>query len=113
MDGLTCYRQLIKRYLMEHARLMWEQPVEGLETFCILDEQMDQYLLLTVGWERGRRNNYTTLHVRIKDGKIWVEEDCTEESIAAELVEAGVPKSDIVLAFNPPEMRHLTEFAVV
>ena len=35
-----------------------------------------------------------------------------KEGIADELVRAGVPKSDIVLAFQPPELRHLTEFAV-
>lgn len=112
MDRLSCYRQWIKQALMEYARLMWEQPVDGLETFCILDDQTDQYLLITAGWEKGMRNCYTTLHVRIKGGKIWVEEDKTEDGIALELVEAGVPKEDIVLAFNPPELRHLTEYAV-
>jgi hypothetical protein len=28
------------------------------------------------------------------------------------LLEAGVPKEDIVLAFHPPEMRALTDLAV-
>lgn len=112
MDRLSCYRQWIKQILMGYARLMWDQPVQGLETFCILDEQTDHYLLLTTGWENGKRNCYTTLHVRIKDGKIWVEEDKTEDSIAMELMEEGVPQEDIVLAFNPPELRHLTDFAV-
>ena len=44
-------------------------------------------------------------------GKIWIEEDMTEDGLATELVEAGVPKEDIVLAFNPPDRRHLTDYA--
>ena len=35
----------------------------------------------------------------------------TEEGIATDLLEAGVPKEDIVLAFQPPDVRRFTEFA--
>ncbi len=41
-----------------------------------------------------------------------IEEDWTEGGIATDLLEAGVPKEDIVLAFHPPKMRPYTEFAV-
>ena len=41
-----------------------------------------------------------------------IEEDWTEEGIATDLLEAGVPHEDIVLAFHPPEKRPLTDFAV-
>jgi hypothetical protein len=44
--------------------------------------------------------------------KFWIEEDWTEEGVATELLEAGVPSSDIVLAFHEPAMRQHTEFAV-
>jgi hypothetical protein len=36
----------------------------------------------------------------------------TEDGIANRLLEAGVPKEDIVLAFQPPEFRRHSEFAV-
>ena len=45
---------------------------------------------------------------RLKDGKIYVEEDWTKEGIANELMRAGVPASDIVLSFNPPDLRNET-----
>ena len=112
MDELKHYRELIKQTLTEQADLMQSNPVAGLETICILDEKSDQYLLLNVGWENEQRIRYTTLHVRIHNGKIWIEEDWTEEGIAPALIEAGVPKEDIVLAFQPPAMRPLTEYAV-
>jgi hypothetical protein len=50
-------------------------------------------------------------YLRLTNGKIWIEEDWTKEGIAHELVLEGVPHEDIVLAFDPPFVRHLTEFA--
>lgn len=112
MDRLIQYRTLIKRILQCHADLMNSQPVPGEEVDCVFDEQRDHYLLLKYGWPRGKHTHYTKLHVRITDNKIWIEADMTEDGLANELVEAGVPKEDIVLAFNPPQLRHLTEFAL-
>lgn len=41
-----------------------------------------------------------------------VEPDGLEEGAAQELVEAGIPKEEIILGFFRPERRKLTEFAV-
>jgi len=87
-------------------------PVQGLETLCLFDEAHDVYLVLNIGWRDRKRANYTTLLVRIRDNKIWVEEDGTEEGFANVLTAAGIPKSDIVLAFNPPDLRYLSQYAV-
>ncbi len=60
---------------------------------------------------------FVPVHIRIKNHKIWIEEDWTEEGIATDLLNAGVPQSDIVLAFHPlsdaygGKLRALTEFA--
>ena len=51
-------------------------------------------------------------HHHIIDGKIWIQQDGTEIGSANELVELGVPKHDIVLGFDPPNLRHYTDFAV-
>ena len=56
--------------------------------------------------------HYTKLHARLHNGKIWIEADLTYEGLANQLVEAGVPKGDIVLGFNSPDMRSYSEFAV-
>jgi hypothetical protein len=69
------------------------------------------YFLFNLGWSADRRIKNFTVYVRIKDGKFWIEHDLTEDGIATELLEAGVPKEDIVLAFHAPEMRQYTEFA--
>ena len=110
MDRLNHYRTLIKQILQRHANLMNSQPVPGEEVDCVFDEQRDHYLLLKYGWPRGKHTHYTKLHVRIAENKIWIEEDMTEDGVGNELVEAGVPREDILLAFNPPESRNLTEY---
>jgi hypothetical protein len=46
------------------------------------------------------------------DNKIWIQQDGTEVGIANELVELGVPKQDIILGFDPPNMRQLSDFAI-
>ena len=112
MARLKCYRNLIKQYFQERADLMNSLPVPGIETLCLFDEARDEYLILNIGWRERKRVQYITLLVRIHNGKIWIEEDGTEESVAKMLIAAGIPKDDIVLGFNPPELRHMTDFAV-
>ncbi len=111
MDKLNRYRDLVKKHLEELAALFNGSPSAGIETQCVFDPDRDQYLLLSVGWSDHRRIRTTILHVRLRCGKIWVEEDWTEEGIANALVKAGLPRADIVLAFQPPELRHLSEIA--
>lgn len=112
MDKLTQYRSLVMRLVREYERLYNLQPKPGVESFVIFDEERDHYSLIRLGWAQDRRVRQTVLYVRLRNGKFWVEEDWTEEGIATELLRAGVPKEDIVLAFHPPDMRALSEFAV-
>ena len=116
MDKLTRYRALTKRLLTDLATLLNERHTSkdnAVLAQCVFDEERDQYLLLKVGWMGKRRIRGTTLYVRLYNGKFWIEDDMTEEGIATDLVQAGVPKEDIVLAFQPPDVRHFTEFATV
>ncbi len=112
MDKLTKYRGIIRRMILDIAKMSEGQELrDGLETLPVCDDRRGQYLLLNVGWQLGQRVRGTTVHVRLKDGKFWVEDDMTDLAIADMLVEAGVPKKDIVLGFQPPERRKYTEFA--
>ena len=112
MDRMTQYRSILKDLSQEYARLYNLNPPAGVETWLVVDETHDQFLLLTSGWSKGRRVRRIPLHVRLHGEKIWVEEDWTEEGIATALLRAGVPHDHIVLAFHPPDKRPLTEFAV-
>ena len=109
MDRVEAYRNEIKRILREHqthAPTSW--PIEKI---LVCDEQQDHYLLLELGWDKSKRLDAIIIYARLQEGKIWIEVDWTEPGVARELMEAGVPKDDIVLAFHPPEKRRYTEFA--
>ncbi|MBD2594201.1 XisI protein [Nostoc spongiaeforme FACHB-130] len=103
------YRQLIKNLLNEHAKLVWDERIQAQTIF---DTEHDHYQLVYVGWRDSKRVYGTVLHLDIINDKIWVQQDGTEVGIANELVELGVCKQDIVLGFDPPKMRHYTDFAV-
>ncbi|NJO83050.1 MAG: XisI protein [Blastochloris sp.] len=110
MDKLIQYRQYIQAILNEYAG---STPRLGdVEIEVVADTTHDHYQLLSVGWNDLERIHGTLLHIDIRNGKIWIQHDGTEEGIANRLVEQGVPKSDIVLAFHPPYKRPYTDFAV-
>ncbi len=105
------YRQYIRHLLSERQkRASMSRNAEEYEVQTIFDEQQDHYQLLYVGWRGNKRDFGCILHLDIKDGKIWIQHDGTEEGIANRLVEIGVPKQDIVLAFHEPYIRQFTGF---
>ena len=112
MDTLNNYREIIKRIFREYASIPYAHG--DLQREVVLDEAGDHYLMLTLGWEERetRRVHGCLVHLDIIDDKIWVQRDGTEYGIAQELVDAGVPKDRIVLAFHPSYKRPHTEFAV-
>jgi hypothetical protein len=109
MDKLERYRTIIEQTLANHLGDLKDYP--EFRTKTIFDRQSDSYLLLREGWDKSRRVHAIIVHLEIIDGKIWVQEDWIEHSITAELEDAGVPKSDIVLGFQPPHARPYTEYA--
>lgn len=112
MDKLIEYSNLIKRILTEYVELSNRHHNPDIETFLIVDEAKAHYIWMNLGWQNGERVTGMTVYVRIRDGKFWIEEDWTEDGIATDLVSAGVPREDIVLAFHEPKMRQYTDFAV-
>ena len=71
----------------------------------------DHYLLVEVGWEKGYRIYGPLLHIDICGGKLWIQNDGTDEGVAEDLLAANVPKDRIVLAFHHPSRWKDTEFA--
>jgi XisI protein len=112
MDKLVRYRQTIKKILLEYRDWAAGGNLAGVEECVSFDEVRDQYLWFSVGWDGKRRDFSVTVYMRIVQGKIWVEEDWTKQGMVDELLEMGVPAEDIVLGFQHPSKRPLTEFAV-
>lgn len=112
MDKLKHYQTLIKQVLTEYEQISSQVPTPDIDEVLVFDDQRSQYLWFNIGWKQGKRIKGISVYIRIKNEKIYIEEDWTEEGIATELLTLGVPKEDIVLAFYPPEERKFTEFAI-
>lgn len=111
MDSLKeRYQTIIEKIFQDYIDFIGEE--ENIQFEIILDKERDRYLLVEVGWQNGYRVYGTFLHLDILDNKIWIQHDATENGIAYELEAAGIPKSQIVLAFKPVANRKLTEYAV-
>jgi len=94
MDTLNNYRQIIQKILTEYSQLPYAYG--ELERQLIIDQTVHGCLV----------------HIDIINDKIWIQRDGTEYGIANELVNAGIPKNQIVLAFQPADIRQYTEFAI-
>ena len=110
MEYVERYRQMIRQKIETYAAI---RPSLGeVEIAVVFDEDNDHYELMYAGWNGPYRIHGSVLHIDIRDGKVWIQYDGMEDSIAEELVEAGIPHEHIVLAFKPPEIRPYTDFAV-
>lgn len=110
MDKLEQYQTYIEDLLTEYSQF---KPSYGdVEVQLIFDREHKHYQLMTLGWNKYKRIHGMILHVNIKDEKIWIQHDGTERGITYDLLELGIPKHDIVLAFQAPARRKYTDFAV-
>lgn len=110
MDKLETYRTIIQKLLQDYAQ--FGNTDDAVEIQVLADTTRDHYQLMHVGWQNDRRIYGCILHLDIKDGKIWLQHNGTEDDIPAELVNMGIPKTDIVVGFHSPFKRQFTEYAV-
>jgi hypothetical protein len=111
MEQLAHYRSVIEAALRAYVAVPYAYG--EIESKLIVSQAQDAYLIVNVGWDQGRRIHGCLVHIEIIDGHIWIQCDGTERGMALDLVEAGIPKDRIVLAFHPPERRQYTDFAHV
>ena len=112
MDPVAAYPTLIKQALCDYVALVQKSPQLPYQVVTVFDDEHQHYIVRKVGWQANKRILKTVLHVALQNGKIWIEEDLTEEGIATWFLAHGVPNTAIVLGFQPPLIRPYTEFAV-
>lgn len=109
MAEVASYAEIVKRVIREYAAIKPSYGEVQVET--IFDDAQGHYELMYAGWTGNRRIHGSVIHVDIRDGKIWIQHDGTERGIAEDLVEAGVAREHVVLAFHHPDKRPFTSFA--
>ena len=112
MGNVMTYADTVRSILKRVTEHLKKIPKPGVETILLENDTRDVFVLIRLGWHERSRVNNIVIFARIRDSKVWIEQDNTDLCFADELLHAGIPGEDIVLAFQPPEYRHLTEFAV-
>jgi hypothetical protein len=102
-------RALLEAILKKYTEIPYAYG--DFHTEAGFDRARNRSALINVGWDGRERVHGCLVHVDLIEGKFWIQQDGSEHGIATDLLEAGIPKERIVLAFRPVEMRRHTEFA--
>ena len=89
-------------------------PLSGSEMLyeTLIANSDHHFQLIRMGWYKGKRVYKIIAHLEIKGDKIWMLEDNTEEGFASFLLDLGIDKSRIVLAYFSEGHRAHTDFAI-
>lgn len=110
MDKLATYAAIITKTLHKYAAIPPDNAPD-LRQQVLADQSGHHYQLLSLGWKGDTFTFRVIFHFDIIDGKVWLQRNQSDILIADELVEAGIPKEDIVLGFQPAYVRPHTGFA--
>jgi hypothetical protein len=110
VDKLTKYREYIKTLLTNYVSD--DVKDDNVDVQLILDTERDHYQWMNVGWQELNRIYRCVMHFDIKDGKIWLQQNLTDQNPAEALVAMGVPREDIVLGLQAPYKREYTDYGV-
>jgi len=110
METIDTLREAIDSLFTEWEKL--PRIPSDWKIVSVQDDQHGRYTLQHVSFTKDRYEARLLAYLEIRDGKIWILTDNTEEGIASELVAQGVSKDRIVLGFYSPRMREVGEFAV-
>ena len=113
MDKILKYQKILRHVLNAYAadNIPKPQKPDDMQIRLLFDDENKHYQVLYTGWRKGEQTFSVLFHFDIIDGKIWVQRNISDYDIIEDIEIAGVPKSDIVLAFHAPELRPFTEYA--
>jgi XisI protein len=113
MERITVFHKALLDIMVEISQDYQSNENAEVKFHQIVDEKNHRYELVAVGWlPKSERVFNVFFQADIINNKIWIQEDNNEYSIAEQLVDRGIRKKDIVLAYYPEFHRQLTEYAV-
>jgi hypothetical protein len=104
------YRIIVKEILSQYA--IYQPSYGQIEIQTLFDTEHDHYQVLGVGWNKKERIYGCSMHLDIKNEKVWIQINNTELDIGKALVEMGIAREDIVIGFQPVYMRQFSGYAV-
>jgi hypothetical protein len=90
-------RTVIKEIINDYTRLT---PSHGeIRIDPVFDEQHDRYAIMQTGWSQGKRVRGNLLYITIESNQIHIEYDGMEQGITDDLIDRGIPSTQIVHTF--------------
>ncbi len=102
-------REIIQKTLKEYASIPSINSTS--QDRLIFDTNADSYQWLSMGWNGMQRIFNVIIHIEIRQNLVWIERNNSSIEIGEILVEQGVPRNQIVLAFHAPYKRGLHGYA--
>lgn len=112
MENTNFFIEKIQEVIKEYLQNLRQPSNQHITFVPVIDMKDLHFQIIGYGWENNRRVFNLLFHLDIIEGKIWIQEDKMEYSIAEKLVEKGIPKKQIVLAYFPDYHRKYTEYAI-
>lgn len=108
---ITTYSAIITQWLNEFVTRMNGGRSSEYET--VTDCVHHHYQVIRMGWRNDVFEYNVVFHFQIKPtGKVWLLVNNTDLLATDDLIERGIPASDIVIGFLPDFMRTYSGFAV-
>ncbi|MBN2089563.1 XisI protein [candidate division KSB1 bacterium] len=99
MDNTLNYSEAVKQIIVHYAKL---RPSHGnIRLDPVFDDTHQRYSLMQTGWDQGRRIRGNIIYITIQNDKVFIEYDGLEHGIINDLVKAGIPEKQIILAYLP------------
>ncbi len=99
MDKSIKYQEIIVNFLNEYANRNLAGWTDA-KNMVVTDATNHQFLLMRVGWNKGKFYNYPVFHFNLIGGKVCVLSNQTDLPLDEELEELGIAKKDIVWGFE-------------
>lgn len=99
MDKALNYQKAILQFLEAYANVKpfgWK----NVQNQIVADRDRNHFQLVRVGWHNGEHIHYAVFHFDLVGNKVIVQENRTDIPIVDELIELGIQRQDIQLAFQ-------------
>jgi hypothetical protein len=111
MNKLEKYTAILSHLVEEYAAP--QSANDEFEKQVLVDTEHLHFQVQSLGWLGDKFMHSVMLHFDIKPNtKIWIQQNWTEDDVAAILLQRGVAREDIVIGFQPPRYRELSGYAV-
>lgn len=100
------YSNILSNFILDIAKKYKNAP-DGYQTLAIIDKERHHYQSLIHGFHQDTFAHTFTIqfHFDILEEKIWIQCNNTDILVEEELLNLGVPKSDIVFGWLPEYAR--------